>query len=75
MAAAVSWPLLWVVQLATDTQLEAEAQVRKLEELLSLEKVFSTTLLASRLAHKVGEQNNVETLACHFAKLGGHQLL
>lgn len=32
MAAAVGWPLLGAVQLATNAQLEAEAQLRKLEE-------------------------------------------
>ena len=32
MAAAVGWPLLWVVWWATDTQLEAESRVRKLEK-------------------------------------------
>lgn len=32
MATAVGWPLLWEVLLATDTQREAEARVRKLEE-------------------------------------------
>lgn len=36
--AAVGWPLLWAVQLATSAQLEAEAMVRKLEEELKLEK-------------------------------------
>ena len=35
----------------------------------------STTLLASELAGKVGEQDKVQTLGCHFAKLGGHKLL
>lgn len=32
------WPLLWALQLATDAQLDAEDQIRKLEEELSLEK-------------------------------------
>lgn len=36
MGTASGWPLLGVVQLATDTQLEAGARVRKLE--LKLEK-------------------------------------
>lgn len=36
MATASGWPLLGVVQLATNTQLEAGARVRKLE--LKLEK-------------------------------------
>ena len=51
--------------------------MRKLGEQLKLEKdvQLSTTLLASGLTDKVGEQNNkLETLACHFAKLGGHKL-
>lgn len=38
MAAAVGWPVLWAVQLATDAQLEAKAQVKKFEEGLRLEK-------------------------------------
>lgn len=45
MAATVAWPLLWAVWLATNTQLEAEARVRKLEDELKLEKdirVFTT---------------------------------
>lgn len=33
MVATVGWALLWAVELATDAQLKAEAQVRKLEEL------------------------------------------
>ena len=47
MVTAVSWPLLWAVQLATDAQLEAEARVRKFEEMLRLEKdvkLFATLL-------------------------------
>lgn len=32
MAAAVGWPLLLVVWLATDTQIEAESRVRKLQK-------------------------------------------
>ena len=36
---------------------------------------LSTTLLASGLADKVGEHDNkLQTLVCHFAKLGGHKL-
>ena len=69
MTATVGWPLLWVVQVATDAQLEAEAWVRKLEEELRLKKVvrLSTTLLALGLADKVGEQdNNLENLVCHL---------
>lgn len=58
--------------------LEAEAQVRKLEEELRLEKDVwvPTTLLASGLEVKVREQDNkLETLTCCFAKLGGCKLL
>lgn len=53
MATAVGWPLLWEFLLTTDTQLEAEARVRKLEE-LKLENCIrmSTTLLASGLDDK-----------------------
>lgn len=78
MVAAVNWPLLWAVQLATNAQLEAEAQFRKLEDELKLREqhavfYYSTS---SGLADKVEEQNNsLETLACHFAKLGEHMLL
>ena len=32
MVAAVDWPLLWAVWLATDAQLKPEDPVRKLEE-------------------------------------------
>ena len=32
MAVAVSWPLLWAAQLATDAQLKAKVQVRNLEK-------------------------------------------
>ena len=48
MAAAVGWSPLWAVWMATNTQLEAKAQGRKLEEELRLEKdvQLSTTLLA-----------------------------
>lgn len=36
---------------------------------------MSTILLASRPADKIGEQGNqLESLACHFAKLGGCKL-
>lgn len=36
----------------------------------------STSLLASGLADKVGEQSKkLETLVCWFAKLGGHKML
>ena len=61
-----------------DTQLEAETQLRKLEEELNFEKdmQLSTTLVHSGLADKVGEQDNkLETLLYHFAKLGEYQLL
>lgn len=36
---------------------------------------LSTTLLTLRLADKVGEQDKLETLACHFAKVGGYKLM
>ena len=37
---------------------------------------MSPTPLASGLADKVGEQDNkLDTLAYHFAKLGGYKLL
>ena len=69
---------LWAVQLATDVQLQAETRVRKLGEKLTLEKnmQLSTTLLTLRLADKVKKQDNkLETLACHFAKLRVCKLL
>ena len=71
-------PLLWGVWLASDAQLEAEAQVRKMEEELSLEKdvQLSTTLLTSGLEDEVEEQHkNLVTLVCPFSKQGGHKLL
>lgn len=37
-AVTVEWPLLWAVQLAINAQWETEAQVRKMEEELKLEK-------------------------------------
>lgn len=39
-AATVGWPLLLAVQLATEAQLETEAQIRKLEEELKVRKVM-----------------------------------
>ena len=48
-----------------------------MEEKLRLKKdmQLSTTLLAVGSADKVGEQDDkLVTLACHFAKLGGHKL-
>lgn len=78
MGLPMGLPLLWAVQLALDAQPEVETQVRKLEELLRLEKEMwlFTTLLDSGLAHKVGEENTkLETLACNFAKQEGHKLL
>lgn len=54
------------------SQLEAIAQVRKLEELRLEKDMGFIILLALELADKVGEQNNtLENLACCFAKLGG----
>lgn len=53
MTAEVGWPLLWAIQLATNAQLEAESQLRNLEDELKLEKDLFTALLASRLANKV----------------------
>lgn len=52
----MGWPLLWAVWLAINAQLEAEARVRKLEE-LKLEKdiQLSTILLFSGLTDKVEE--------------------
>lgn len=76
MAATVGWSLPGAIQLVTDAQLEADAPVKKLEE-LRLEKGvwLSTTLLASGLADQVGEQDNMlEIVACCCAKLGGCKL-
>lgn len=56
-----------------DVQLGAEAQVRKEEEELRLEKNMrvSPALLPLVLADKVGElDNHLEALVCHFVKLG-----
>lgn len=78
MVAAMGCPLLWTVWLDTDAQLEAEPQIRKLEEQLRLERGIwlFTTLLASGTADKMGKQDNkLESLASHFAKLGRAQLL
>ena len=61
---------MWGVQQVTDVQLEAGAQVKKLEKELNLEKGMhlSTTLLASGLVDQLGElDNKLETLVCHFA--------
>lgn len=42
MATAVGWPLLWVVQLAIDTQLEAGARVRKRDKLKLEKDIYSS---------------------------------
>lgn len=57
-------------------RLEAEAQVRKLEEGLRLDQdvPLSTTLLDSRLVDEVRSRDKLEASACHFTKLGGHRL-
>lgn len=72
----MGWLLLWAASLAIDAQLEAEAQVKKLEELrLEKDVCLSTVLLASGLADKLEEQvNKLETLVCHCAKLGRYKL-
>ena len=55
----------------TNAQLEAEVQVRKLEEDLRLEKDIHCPLLF-RAGRQVGEQDNkLENLACRLAKPGG----
>lgn len=67
------WPLLGAGLLNTRAQLGADAPVTKLEEGLDLEKdvQLSTTLLASGLVHKLGEQDSkVETLGSQSANLG-----
>lgn len=38
MAAGMGWPLLWAFWLSMDTQLEAEARIRKWKDELKLEK-------------------------------------
>lgn len=55
--ATVSWLLLQAARLAPNAQLETAGRVRKLEKELKLENdvEMPTTLLASRLADKVGE--------------------
>lgn len=66
------------VGILADAHLEAEAQGRKLEEDLRSKKDMqvSTTMLASGVADKVGEQDNrLETLAGCFAKPVGFKLL
>lgn len=65
LASTVGWLL------ATSARLEAEAQVRKQEEGLLLENGvwMSTTLLAVRLADKMGEQDKtLEILMCHLQR-------
>ena len=72
------WHLVCAVQLTTNAQLEAEAAVRKLEDMLRLEKdvSLSTTLPASWWADKVGAQDDeLEHIGCHFANLVVIQLL
>lgn len=67
------WAPSPVLQLATDALLQAKAEVKKLEKELRLEKDvhMSTTLLALGLVDKVRKQDNVlEALMCHSAKLG-----
>ena len=70
--ALMGWHLVWAVQLTTNAQLEAEAAVRKLEDILRLEKdvSLSTTLPASWWADKVGAQDDeLEHIVSHFAKV------
>lgn len=45
MTATVGWPLLLAVFLVPDAQLEAEAQVKRLEELRSRMDVWLSTAL------------------------------
>lgn len=54
MAGAMGWPLLWAVRLATEVQLKAKSEVRKLEEEASFEKDVwgSVTLLAFGLVER-----------------------
>lgn len=58
-----------------DAQLEAEAQVRKLEEGLRLEKDRQGPLLCSLgVGDEVGEQDKkLENFGCHSTKLGGRK--
>lgn len=58
----------------TDTLVKAEVKARKQEGELQLENgiCFSICLLATNSAEKVEEQDTtIETIACHFVKLGG----
>lgn len=58
----------------TDTLVNAEVKARKQEGELQLEKgiCLSICLLATDSAEKVEEQDTtIETIACHFVKLGG----
>lgn len=65
----MSWPLPWAVPLALDAQLEAEAQVRELEE-PRLDTVVHYS--AGFGANKQGGRGGI--LAWYFAKLRGQKL-
>ena len=71
MSASVGWPSQQADQLATKVQTEAEAQIKKLEEELRVEKDMrlSTPPLASGLADRMGEQEDKPV--CYCAKQGG----
>lgn len=61
------------VQLATNNQLEAKAEARKLKELRLEDMLFSATLLVSELADK--QDSKLETFACHFTNPGRCKIL
>lgn len=65
------WSLLGAVQLDTDAQLEAETQVKKLEELRLEKDVCAHWSASSGLGTQVGEQiGELETWACDKTWLG-----
>lgn len=59
LAAAVGWPLLWALLLATDAQLEAKTHVWMLKGKLGLEnRECSPASWLLGLADKVGEEGS-----------------
>lgn len=69
VAAPEGPPLMWAAHLATDAQLEAEAPVRKLEELRP-QKDMQLSTIPLGLSERMGEQDNrLEDLMVNFAKL------
>lgn len=71
--AAAGPSLLWAGRAARKAHLAAEANARRLEEQLQLERdvCLSISLLASNLEKLEIQEPQLETSAYHFGRLGG----